>query len=131
MDFSDALICLTENKKIKRPGMDGFIKIEEGEFRVYRSAISLYKFDASILLSDDWVVIEDEEIPLTFGEAIKELKKGNRVKLFEWKDQYIEINKITKEIVLKHFVYTTYYPNYQDLLVDDWEVIAELIEKES
>lgn len=126
MDFSTALHELKQGNKIKRSNWTdiAFIKLEDGHVRSFQLAASYFNFDANILLSEDWI-IEGTDTLIPFNEAINSLKEGKRVRLSNWKEQYIELDKNTRDIILKHYVYHNFYPSYESFIADDWEVINE------
>lgn len=125
MEFSEALTELRNGKKIRRSTWNNelsYITIENGEVRGYTKATSSFGWDNNIILSDDWIV-EDEEGFKSFPEAINALKQGKKVRLSNWKDQHIELDTQTNQIVLKHFIYGGYSPSFECYTANDWEIL--------
>ena len=109
MDFKQALVAMKEGHKVKLPSWGGYWELnQEG------NGIVMHTKDGEVLndytqrlfytienvLSDEWMIADNQNTPALggeatfgFGEAIKYLKRGLRVKRKGWngKNQYIEL----------------------------------------
>lgn len=164
MKFIEALKAMKDGKKIKLPSWDGYWEYEDngdriwmhcrdGEAKEIRETDRL-SYTLENICSDEWVIADETNIPLlggfatfSFGEAIKYLKRGFRVKRQGWngKNQYVELatcisyrNAAGEDINANHdaignkalaFVGTSgvqmgWLASQADMLADDW-IFAE------
>lgn len=110
MIFTEALKAMKEGKKVKLPSWGGYwLSDEEGKFiwmhckdgmiLEIRETTNL-EYTLGNVLSDEWIIADEENTPILggvatfgFGEAIKYIKRGMKVKRKGWngKNQYIEL----------------------------------------
>ena len=110
MNFKDAFKAMKEGKKVKLPSWAGYWAWENGTIMMHckdGAVIDLreterpeYTFDN--IASDKWILADKDNTPVLggtatfgFGDAIKYIKRGLRVKRQGWngKNQYIELAK--------------------------------------
>lgn len=109
MKFKQALELMKQGKKVKLPSWGGYweydaekngIVIHAKEGNVLCDCTDRLLYTAENILSDEWVIANEENTPILggvatfgFGEAIKYLKRGMKVKRQGWngKNQYIEL----------------------------------------
>ena len=110
MKFNEAFELMKKGHKVKLPSWAGFwVSDEEGKFiwmhckdgtilEIRETARLSYTLDN--ILSDEWIIADKDNTPIiggvatfSFGEAIKYLKRGLKVKRQGWngKSQYIEL----------------------------------------
>ena len=164
MRFEQALKQMKAGKKVKLPSWGGYwcwgteketvmMHCKDGRVLDIRET-EVVEYTLSNVCSDEWVIADDTNTPIlggvatfNFGEAIKYLKRGMRVKRQGWngKNQYIELAtnisyvNASKEVVnCEHeaignkaiaFVGTSgvqmgWLASQSDMLADDW-VFAE------
>lgn len=110
MDFKQAFKEMKQGKKVKLPSWCGYwtydsetdsiyIHCKEGNVLEFRETDRL-SYTLENVLSDEWIIADEENTPIlggvatfSFGEAIKYLKRGFKVKRQGWngKNQYIEL----------------------------------------
>ena len=134
MDFTSALNELKAGNKITRPVWKKdniYLKVSDDEskqVRCYILATSLFSWDASILLSEGWVVKDvdgNEYNDVCFDDVVKQLMKGGRAKLNDWDDKYIEMDIGIGQVVYKHYVNHQFTPDITSFIADDWEVYEQ------
>ena len=116
MKFNEAFKLMKQGHKVKLPSWGGYwcwdeenetimmhcrLKDSDSEFEVLDIRwTQRVEYTLSNIMSDDWVLATEENCPVlggvntfNFGEAIKYLKRGMRVKRQGWngKNQYIEL----------------------------------------
>lgn len=87
----------------------------------------LFRYDNSLLLSDEWIVVgEDQEVFLTFGDAVEELKKFKKLKLIDW-DKFIFIQldeNPPHEIIFNNLrTIEDYALSHLDIFAEDWVIL--------
>ena len=110
MRFEQALEQMKQGKKAKLPSWGGYwtydaetdsiyMHCKEGNVLEIRETDRL-SYTLGNILSDEWIIADEENTPIlggvatfNFGEAIKYLKRGFKVKRQGWngKNQYIEL----------------------------------------
>ena len=110
MDFKQALKEMRKGNKVKLPSRGGYwtydlktdsiyIHCKEGNVLEFRETDRL-SYTLENVLSDEWIIADEENTPIlcgvatfNFGEAIKYLKRGFKVKRKGWngKNQHIEL----------------------------------------
>jgi hypothetical protein len=138
MNLSEITPHIKEGKKVRRKSWNkdlgsAFLQLKEKdpgvpkELTLFSLATSNYPMDFSIMLSDDWIVIcpEDEVPDCSFYDMLDGLRKGSKARLPKWKEQWIEYDSQSKQIVLKHFAESFYMPDLSTFTAEDWEVIDE------
>lgn len=110
MDFRQAFKLMKQGKKIKLPSWSGYwiydaaadsiyMHCKEGNVLEIRETDRL-SYTIENILSDEWIIADEENTPIlggvatfNFGEAIKYVKRGFKVKRQGWngKNQYIEL----------------------------------------
>lgn len=118
MQFDTALKLMKEGMKVKLPSWGGFWAWDEEKQTILmhcrkqdsgtgKEVLDIretqrVEYTLRNVISNDWIVATEENTPLlggeatfSFGEAIKYLKRGLRVKRKGWngKNQYIELAK--------------------------------------
>lgn len=108
MNFKDAFKAMKEGKKVKLPSWAGYWAWENGTIMMHckdGAVIDLRdterpEYTFGNMASDDFVIADEDNCPelggvatFDFGEAIKYLKRGLKVKRVGWngKIQYIEL----------------------------------------
>lgn len=112
MNFSKAFEAMKQGLKVKLPSWGGFwcwdeekqtimMYTKEGNIIDIRKT-ERFEYTLGNVLSDEWIVADETNTPIlggvatfNFGEAIKYLKRGFKVKRLGWtgKNQYIELAK--------------------------------------
>ncbi len=112
MKFNDALKLMKQGLKVKLPSWGGYwcwneekqtimMHTKEGNILDIRETQRV-EYTLGNVISDEWVVADEENTPIlggvatfNFGEAIKYLKRGFKVKRLGWngKNQYIQLAK--------------------------------------
>lgn len=112
MNFKEAFKAMKAGKKIKLPSWGGywvwdeekqsiFMHTKEGNVLDIRETQRV-EYTLDNILSDEWIIADENNTPVLggiatfgFGEAIKYLKRGLKVKRLGWngKNQYIELAK--------------------------------------
>ena len=110
MRFEQALELMKQGHKVKLPSWGGYWEYEaEGE-RIWMHTkdnnvleireTERLSYTIENILSDEWIIADEENTPIlggvatfNFGEAIKYVKRGFKVKRKGWngKNQYIEL----------------------------------------
>jgi hypothetical protein len=117
MYFKEALEAMKQGHKVKLPSWGGYWCWDNNKQTIMmycrqddvdngqKSPLDIHEtqrveYTLSNVLSDEWVIADEHNTPLlggiatfSFGEAIKYMKRGFRVKRKGWngKDQYIEL----------------------------------------
>lgn len=160
MDFKQALEQMKQGKKVKLPSWGGYWYWDANEETVMMHCkdgrvldirqTEVVEYTLSNVCSDEWVIADETNTPIlggvatfNFGEAIKYMKRGMRVKRQGWngKNQYIElatnisyVNAAQEVINCKHdaignraiaFVGTSgvqmgWLASQSDMLAEDW-----------
>lgn len=112
MNFKDAFKAMKAGGKVKLPSWGGYwywsdekqtivMHTKDGEELDIRETQRV-EYTLGNILSDEWVIADEGNTPILggvatfgFGEAIKYLKRGLKVKRLGWngKEQYIELAK--------------------------------------
>lgn len=111
MNFKQALEVMKQGKKVKLPSWGGYweydakingIVIHCKEGNVLYNCTERLLYTAENIISDEWVIADEENTPIlggeatfSFGEAIKYLKRGFKVARKGWngKGIYLEMQK--------------------------------------
>lgn len=152
MNFKEAYEALKQGAKIKRPHWRGYWVKENGTITMYCKDGSVIPFletddifvDLDNIVADDWELFEDCDVKdlnittFTFGEALSNLKKGNKVARKEWNgNAYVFIKlsllfSLEEKGMVKHlelFAKTSdgkcgaWNPNSSDCLAEDWMLV--------
>lgn len=124
MNFDKAFVELTAGKKIRRkkwlPLM--YMCKDNDVIRTYKGE-SLHLFaHSSILLSQEWTVVDGDGTKLSFPEAVNELKKNKYITCDLIKCGYVFIDDngdFAKCIPVEY----DFMPSYEDICANDWELI--------
>lgn len=121
MKFSEAMEKLQSGSKVTREAWknDGYFMMNENNINFHRKRLTSYVFNESIMISDGWMV-EDIEGEFRFCDVIEYLGRGLKVKLKEWKEQFISVDENTRDIILHQIEPYFFTPTYQDFLAQDW-----------
>lgn len=112
MNFKDAFKAMKAGNRVKLPSWGGYwywddekqtiiMHTKDGEELDIRETQRV-EYTLGNILSDEWVIADESNTPILggvatfgFGEAIKYLKRGLKVKRLGWngKNQYIELAK--------------------------------------
>lgn len=110
MNFKEALTAMKNGKKVKLPSWGGYwcwdkeketvmMHTKDGQFLDIRET-QVVEYTLTNVCSDEWIIADEGSTPIlggvatfNFGEAIKYLKRGMKVKRKGWngKNQYIEL----------------------------------------
>ena len=103
MRFEEALKIMKDGNKVKLPSWGGFWKwdsekesiimhTKDGEELDIRET-QVVEYTLGNILSDEWIVADENNCPELGGEAIKYLKRGMKVARKGWngKKQYIQL----------------------------------------
>lgn len=112
MNFRDAFKAMKAGSKVKLPSWGGYWYWDDEKQSIVMHTKDGKKLDIretqrveytlGNILSDEWVIADESNTPIlggvatfSFGEAIKYLKRGLKVKRLGWngKNQYIELAK--------------------------------------
>lgn len=111
MKFYDALLAMKEGHKVKLPSWCGYwvfdptsggkIWMHCNDYRVLEiRETEALDYTLQNICSDEWIIADEKNTPVlggvatfSFGEAIKYLKRGLKVKRLGWngKDQHVEL----------------------------------------
>ena len=110
MRFEQALELMKQGHKVKLPSWGGYWEYEAEGDRIWmhtkdNNVIEIREterlsYTLENILSDEWIIADEENTPIlggvatfNFGEAIKYVKRGFKVKRKGWngKNQYIEL----------------------------------------
>ena len=163
MKFKEALKVMQEGTKVKLPSWGGYwywdadkqtimIHTKDGKELDIRET-QVVEYTTLNICSDEWVIADPHNCPqlggeaaFSFGEAIKYMKRGMRVKRKGWngKNQYVELaerisyeNAAHEVINAQHeaignkalaFVGTSgvqlgWLASQADMLADDWRIV--------
>lgn len=134
MNFSEATKLLKEGHGIRRKSwpdcsyvkIEVFITTESEEVPVikhYRQEIVPFVYDNSIILSDDWVVVGEEDNIIDFPSAMEKLRYRYKVKPKEWdKNTYIALDQGLHELNQYRMCEHRYHISFEDFSANDWEV---------
>lgn len=171
MKFEQALKAMQEGKRVKLPSWGGYWTWDEEKKSILMHCrpgnsdtgnpvmdireTQRVEYTLSNVLSDEWQIADEENCPLlggtatfSFGEAIKYVKRGLKVKRQGWngKNQYIElasaisyINPAGEVVNSEHaaignkaiaFVGTSgvqmgWLASQADMLAEDWVIVQE------
>lgn len=90
--------------------------------RAFRQDTIVFSYDLSIILSDDWIIIGEDDKHVKFEDAIEALKIKKCVRLSTWdKNEYLLIDN--NELVMKKFIEHPYVPTFSCFTADDWETM--------
>lgn len=112
MNFNEALKAMKQGKKVKLPSWGGYwywddenqtviMHTKEGNLLDIRETQRV-EYTLKNIISDEWIIADADNTPVlggvatfNFGEAVKYLKRGLKVKRLGWngKNQYIELAK--------------------------------------
>lgn len=162
MNFKEAYEALKQGAKIKRPHWRGFWMKEDNTITMHCKDGSVVPFletddifvDFDNIVADDWELLPDCEVKdlnittFTFGEALSNLKRGNKVTRKGWngKDQFLFLIKgvelrdvlkygygeyegepmITGAIAIKttsNQIQVGWLASQSDMLSEDWMVV--------
>ena len=110
MKFEEALKAMKEGHKVKLPSWAGYWVYDKDGDRIWMHCkdgrvleirqTEVLSYTLGNICSDEWVIANEENTPelggiatFNFGEAIKYLKRGFKVKRQGWngKNQYVEL----------------------------------------
>lgn len=149
MEFKDAYKALRQGYKIKMPEWKGYWKWEDDSIKMYCKDGSVLdiretkdvNYTFQFIIRDDWIVENDdpEEFEgklnvntLTFGEALRQLKKGDVLARLSWKDELrVTVNNLIPKIMYhKKFndgwmLCGPYAVTDEDVFAEDWYIVSE------
>jgi len=136
MDFSEATILLKEGKSIRRKSWPEFVHLkiigmEDDKMNPvdviqgYRQEAVPFNYDTSIILSNDWVVIgNDENELIEFPAAVEMLKYRRKIRLKEWPiHTFLELHPNGKELFMRKMCEYDYTPSFECFAATDWETM--------
>lgn len=108
MNFREAFQAMKDGKKVKLPGWGGYWAWENGTIMMHTKDGEIMdlrhterpEYTFSNMASDEFIIADEENTPImggvamfSFGDAIRYLKRGLKVKRIGWngKNQYIEL----------------------------------------
>jgi hypothetical protein len=121
MNFQKAYTELLEGKKIRRKAWENqtHLRMIEGEVIAFLIEHVSFYDNVNVLISDDWH-LSDNDKPLTFIEALEELKLGKVVRREDWPDnKYLLVTN--GELSICRPVECAFMPTYKCLCASDWE----------
>jgi len=121
MKFEEAMIALKSGKKVKKKSDLTYFIMNEGEFETYTPSLNHFIYDASIILSDGWMV-EDESMEFSFYEIIKYLKSGKKAWIKDWNEKFIYYKK-GEGLIVFQMIKHHYSPDFETILGEDWEIM--------
>lgn len=128
MNFSEAMVELRWGKNLRRSAWqnDLYMQLDDSRcVKFYQMNVFYYPFNESIILSEDWCLLSPDgmtQTQLPFDEMIKSLSKGSRAHLPEWKEEWIELDVPTKQIVQKAYWDVKGNLVYEDFISEDWQI---------
>lgn len=169
MNFKEALSLMKQGKKVKLPGWGGYwvwnpkkmtieMHCREKDSDTGKDVLDIretmrVEYTINNILSDQWQIADETNTPIlggvatfSFGDAVKYIKRGLKVKRQGWngKNQYIELatnisykNPTNEVINCEHeaignqaiaFVGTSgvqmgWLASQADMLAEDWEIV--------
>lgn len=127
MNLSSAIKEMESSKdiKIRRKSWPHsiYMKITDNIPTMYHKEASFFSYDLSIINSNDWIILDDEERKLlSFLSVLEELKNGKAAQLSSWdKETYIVADR-QNLMQMKETKYN-FVPAYPCFISDDWEII--------
>jgi hypothetical protein len=127
MKFEKAFEELMKGKRIRRKEWDNHLHLlfKDNDIKSYHGEITVFYNKPSILISHDWLVVDEDYKLLTFMEAVEQMKAKKRITNKKWleegSDKYITISD--NQFVMCKSVEFDFMPTYQCLIANDWEVI--------
>lgn len=127
MNFTEAMKALKSNKTLMRScWKDMYLLLDaDKNIKVFQLNSRHFPFNNSILLSEDWIVVKPDGIIIVdapFEEMIEALGEKAKAKLSNWKDEWIELDIVTKQIIHKTYWEIHYELNYDDFTALDWKI---------
>lgn len=121
MKFSEAMEKLKNGSKITRTPWkdDVYFKLEGQDVKSYQPKLSNYVYNEDIMISDGWIV-ENEEEEMPFYNLIPFLLKGKKAKRTDWKESFIYLDRATKCLVINSMEMFPYIPDFNSFLAEDW-----------
>lgn len=163
MKFIEAFKAMKEGHKVKLPSWGGYWEYDSNTDRIWMHCkdgrtleireTDILSYTLENICSDEWVIADETNTPVlggiatfSFGEAIKYLKRGLKVKRQGWngKNQYVELatcisykNNAGEIVNVDHqnignkalaFVGTSgvqmgWLASQADMLADDWYIV--------
>ncbi len=127
MIFEKAYKELLQGKKIRRKEWEPLmhIRIVEDKVKTFKGEYTNFYSDASILISDDWKVIDGDGQYINFVDALEQIKNKKCITRKNWEEnnlqKFIFLDKdqlaICKEIEFE------FMPTYKCLCSQDWEIM--------
>lgn len=138
MNFSEALEAMKQGKRASRRDWDKsfegcFVSMENIEnkpnLEFFVPSVSLYTFDLSIALSEDWIVKTAHEVikNVNFPALIEYLSAGAIAYLPGWdhRRDWIKLDHDKKNILLNTYFLRHIPIQYDSFIATDWFIIDE------
>lgn len=127
MDFSDALIQLVYEKKLYRRCWrdDNYLKLKDDALTLNYPASLQFNLENNRFFTEEWLVEDEsnggyEDKLYPFAIALKNLKVGKKIKLYDWEYSYLKIDGLN--IVVQTIESRAWFPCSEDILAIDWEL---------
>lgn len=128
MDFKEATEQLKQQNKVRRKAWESTIYLlmnEVHEVKCYRLEAVPFNYDVNIIMSNDWVIVGEEEgEQYCFPDVVQNLLFNKKIKLKEWPEQcYLEATPNGKEVFMRRICEYPFTPTFECFTSTDWEVI--------
>jgi hypothetical protein len=127
MNFDKAHKELLSGKKIRRKEWEPLMhmRIIDGHVKTFKGEYTNFYKDADIITTNGWLVVDGDNIELTFVEAIGQLKAKKQLTHKNWleeqSDKFIFIDH--NRIAMCKSVEFEFMPTWECLNSDDWQIM--------
>lgn len=124
MRFNEAMEQLKSGKKVSREtwGKKIYFLMQGSDVKCFFPSLSVYVYDESIMISDNWLIVGDKE-KYTFPDIILRLQQGAKARLEHWIDEYIYLDRDTKELTVHRMEARAFTPDFEAFSAEDWMII--------
>lgn len=127
MEFVEASKALDEGKAIRRkcwPNKIHFIKTKDNKIQVFKEYSEIFNIYCDVILSNDWVVLEEKNVKISFALALEKLKNGHKIAMYGWPDsKFLQLSEDGAHLIIKKIDKTCFTPSMECLFSNDWEII--------
>lgn len=120
MNFTEAMDKLKSGAKVSRlDWKDMYFMMVGDEIKAFQYQLSHYLFNEEIMISEGWNILGDTEL-YTFCEITDFLRQGCSVKLKDWTDKFIYLDRNTKILILSKLETFMFIPDFASFISTDW-----------
>ena len=122
MNFNEAMLKLNTGHAVTRQIYDNifYFKMVGNKVNVYEPRLTHYLCTNDTMVSTGWHIVGENKKEYSFSEIILFLKEGKQVQLKHWKNSFIYLDPVDRQLVFSSIEESSFFPRFEDFTADDW-----------